>query len=417
MRKTLLLFGGLFWLACAAAPALAQSPLPSELTLPQALQLALTHNSGLAAAAAEVQIKDGERRQAGLRPNPELSLDLENFAGQGELRGTDGAEATLQLSQLLELGGKRSQRLQLASREQAIAEQELLVQRLELTAATRKAFVRLLAAQQGLTLAAEQVRLAEGVFATVEARVSGGKVPAVERQRAEVALAVTRSAAVQAGLVLSGAQQELALQWGGAEPLAPKAVGTLQELPELPTLATLTARQPQAPEAARWQQQTAASQDRIALAKASAVPDLTLSLGLRQFQQSDDTAMLAGISLPLPMFDRNQGGIADAGAALNQSRHRQQAALAQSRAALAYGHAALAAAHGQVGVLREQVLPAAQRAFEAAELGYQVGKFDYLTVLDAQRTLFEVRGQYLEALTAAQLALADLDRLAPAPQP
>ena len=417
MAKTPLLFGGLLWLACAVAPALAQSPLPAQLTLPQALQLALTHNPELAAAAAEVQIKDGDRRQAGLRPNPELSLELENFAGQGELRGTDGAEATLQLSQLLELGGKRDRRRQLAAREQAIAEQELLGQRLATTAATRKAFVQLLAAQQGLTLAEEQVRLAEGVFATVEARVAGGKVPAVERQRAEVTLAVARSAAVQAALALSGAQQELALQWGGAAPLSPKAVGSLDEMPELPSLETLIGRLGQAPEAARRHQQAAAGQARIALARAGAVPDLTLSLGLRQFQQGDDTALLAGVSLPLPLFDRNQGGIAAAGAALNQNRHQQQAALAQSRSALAYGHAALVAAHGQASVLRDQVLPAAQRAFEAAELGYQVGKFDYLTVLDAQRTLFEVRGQYLQALTAAQLALADLERLAPAPQP
>ena len=119
MPKTPLLFGGLLWLACAAAPALAQSPLPAELTLPQALQLALAHNPELAAVAAEIRIKDGDRRQAGLRPNPELSLELENFAGQGELRGADGAEATLQLSQLLELGGKRDRRRQLAVFEQA----------------------------------------------------------------------------------------------------------------------------------------------------------------------------------------------------------------------------------------------------------------------------------------------------------
>lgn len=417
MAKTPLFFGGLLWLAGAVAPALAQSPLPAQLTLPQALQLALAHNPELAAVAAEIRIKDGDRRQAGLRPNPELSLELENFAGQGELRGADGAEATLQLSQLLELGGKRDRRRQLAVFEQAIAEQELAVKRLELTAATRKAFVQLLAAQQGLALAEEQVHLAEGVFTTVEARVAGGKVPAVERQRAEVTLAVARGAAVQAGLALSGAQQELALQWGGAEPLTPSALGTLEALPELPPLATLTARLEQTPEAARRQQQAAAGQARIALARAGAIPDLTLSLGLRQFQQSDDTAMLAGVSLPLPLFDRNQGGIAAAGAALNQNRHRQQAALAQSRSALASGHAALVAAHGQARVLRDQVLPAAQRAFEAAELGYQVGKFDYLSVLDAQRTLFEVRGQYLQALTAAQLALTDLERLAPATQP
>jgi outer membrane protein, heavy metal efflux system len=417
MRTTLLFLGGLCWLACATAPAFAQSPPATDLTLPQALELALAHNPELAAAAAEVEVRAGNHRQAGLRPNPELALEVENFAGQEELRGTESAETTLQLSQLVELGGKRGRRLQLAGREEAMADGELAVQRLELISATRKAFVQLLAAQQGLALAEEQVRLAEGVFATVEARVSGGKVPAVERQRAEVDLAVARSGAVQAGLALAEARQSLALQWGGDEPWTPKAVGTLDGFPTLPALATLTARLDQAPEAARWQQEAAASQARIALARASAVPDLTLSVGLRQFQQNDDTAMVAGLSLPLPLFDRNQGEIAAAGAALNQSRHRQQAALARSRAALANGHAALVAAQGQARILREQVLPAAQGAFEAAELGYQVGKFDYLSVLDAQRTLFEVRGQYLEALTAAQLALVELDRLAPAPQP
>lgn len=417
MRMTLRFLGGLLWLACAGAPAsaLAQSP-PSELTLSQALQLALGHNPELAATAAEVQIKTGDSRQAGQRPNPELALELENFAGQGEFKGTDGAEATLQLSQLLELGGKRDRRLQLAASEQAIAEQELTLKRQELTAATRKAFVQLLTAQQGLALAEEQVRLAQGVFASVEARVSSGKVPAVELQRAELALAVGRSAAVQAALTLDGARRALALLWGG-EPLVGKAVGSLEELPDPPSLEALTARLERSPEIARWQQESAANQARVALARSSAVPDLTLSLGLRQFQQNDDTALVAGLSLPLPLFDRNQGGIAAAGAALNQNRHRRQAAWAESRAALAGSHAALVAAHGQARVLREEVLPAAQRAFEAAELGYQVGKFDYLAVADAQRTLFEVRGQYLEALTAAQLALAELERLAPAAQP
>lgn len=415
MRTTLLFLGGLLWLACAGTSALAQSP-PSDLTIPQALQLALAHNPELAASAAEVQIKAGASLQAGLQPNPELAFELENFAGQGEFKGTDGAEATLQLSQLLELGGKRDRRLQLAAFEQTIAEQELAIKRLDLTAATRAAFVQLLAAQQGLVLAEEQVRLAQGVFATVEARVSGGKVPAVELQRAEVALAVTRSAAVQAALTLSGARQALALLWGG-DPQAIEAVGDLEDLPEPVALDILTARLERSPEALRWQREAAASRARVALARAGAVPDLTLSLGLRQFRQNDDTAMVAGFSLPLPLFDRNQGGIAAAGAALNQSRHRQQAALAQSRAALAGSHAALVAAHGQARVLREQVLPAAQRAFEAAELGYQVGKFDYLAVADAQRTLFEVRGQHLQALTAAQLALAELERLAPASQP
>lgn len=416
MRKTQLFLGGLLWLACAGTFARAQSLQPPDLTYPQALQLALAHNPELAATAAEVQIKSGAGRQAGLRPNPELSIELENFAGQGEFNDTDGAEATLQLSQLFELGGKRDRRRQLAASEQAVAEQELAVKRLELTAATRKAFVQLLAAQQGLALAEEQVRLAEGVFATVEARVSSGKVPAVERQRAEVTLAVSRSAEVQAELSLTGARQALALQWGG-QPLAGKAVGALEELAELPELASLTAQLERTPEAARWQQEAAASQARIALARSSAVPDLTLSLGLRQFQQNDDTALVAGVSLPLPLFDRNQGAVAAAGAALKQNRHRQQAAQAQNRGDLANSYAALVAAHGQAQVLREQVLSAAQRAFEAAELGYGVGKFDYLAVLDAQRTLFEVRGQYLQALTAAQLALADLDRLAPATQP
>lgn len=415
MPKTLVFFGGLLWLTCAFAPAFAQSA-PAELTLPQALELALAHNPELAAAAAEVQIKAGNRQQAGLLPNPELALELENFAGQGAMRGTESAEATVQLSQRLELGGKRGKRLSLAASEQTIAEQELAAQRLALTAATRKAFVLLLAAQQGLSLAEEQVRLAEGVFAAVEARVSSGKVAAVERQRAEVVLAVARSGAVQAALDLARARQTLALQWGADESLILRAVGQLDELADLPALETLTARLTQTPEALRWQQDAVASQSRFALERASAVPDLTVSLGLRQFRETDDTALLAGFSLPLPLFDRNQGRIAAAGAALNQSRHRQQDSLAQSRAALASNHAALVAALGQAKVLRTQVLPAAQSAFEAAELGYQVGKFDLLAVLDAQRTLFEVRSQYLEALTSAHLAQSELDRLAPAPQ-
>jgi cobalt-zinc-cadmium efflux system outer membrane protein len=171
----------------------------------------------------------------------------------------------------------------------------------------------------------------------------------------------------------------------------------------------------QNPDVARWETEEKQRGARLALERANAIPDLTLFAGGRNLQESGDNAFVAGLSIPLPFFDRNQGGVAAARAARSKARQASRAARNQAVASLAASYRDLSAAFVEARALREQILPAAEQSFEAASFGYREGKFGFLEVLDAQRTLFEVRGQYIEALAAYHQARVEVERLTGAP--
>ncbi|UCG58007.1 MAG: TolC family protein, partial [Phycisphaerales bacterium] len=133
--------------------------------------------------------------------------------------------------------------------------------------------------------------------------------------------------------------------------------------------------------------------------------------GYQYLEEGDDSALIVGLSIPVPLFDRNQGGIQEAGHLLAKTEDERRAAKASVLAALSAAVERLSGAYVEANVLKEEILPAAQSAFDAASEGYREGKFDYLSVLDAQRMLFEAKGQYIESLAGYHKARADVERL------
>jgi cobalt-zinc-cadmium efflux system outer membrane protein len=179
----------------------------------------------------------------------------------------------------------------------------------------------------------------------------------------------------------------------------------------LPPFERVVAAVVQNPDLARWATELEQKQAERRLARAESVPDLTLSVGLRNFQETDGNALVAGLEIPLQFFDRNQGGRQQAAAAYHRTRREQQAAKARIMAELSTSYQELKSANEELLVLGKELLPGAQQAFEAANLGYREGKFGFLQMVDAQRTLFEVRGQYVDALATYHRAKADIERL------
>jgi cobalt-zinc-cadmium efflux system outer membrane protein len=149
----------------------------------------------------------------------------------------------------------------------------------------------------------------------------------------------------------------------------------------------------------------------VELERARRIPDLEVELGARRLSESEDTALVLGLSIPIPLFDRNQGAIAAAQSRLAKARAEERSTLLEAKAALAAAWQEMRGAHGEAEALRSEILPAAGEAFAAAEYGYQAGKFGILDVLDAQRTLVETRGRYLDALASFHRAGAELERL------
>ena len=208
-----------------------------------------------------------------------------------------------------------------------------------------------------------------------------------------------------------GEGARLVVTWGGRTPAFDSAEGTLEPIAAIPSAARLAERIAQNPDIARWATEMAQRQAALDLAGAQRIPDPTIQGGFRRFRETGDNAMVMQFSIPLPVFNRNQGGFLEARYRLAKVEEERRAAEVQVRTALAEAYGALASAFVEATRLQNEVLPGAQQAFDAVSEGYRQGKFGFLEVLDAQRTLFESRGRYLEALAAYHRAVAEVERL------
>jgi cobalt-zinc-cadmium efflux system outer membrane protein len=149
----------------------------------------------------------------------------------------------------------------------------------------------------------------------------------------------------------------------------------------------------------------------VGLEKGKAILDIKLSGGLQRFSQTDDNAIMFGISIPLPTSDKNQAGKLQASYELARAREEQRAAYTQVQMKLARAYQGLSSAYTEATELEKNVLQGAEGVFEASKTGYAQGKLDYLNVLDAQRTLFEAKARYIDALASYHAAKADVERL------
>jgi len=381
------------------------------ITLRQALALALMHNPELRAFSWEIRASEARTLQAGLLPNPEIEVEMEEVGGAGARSGFDSAETTLQFGQLIELAGKRSKRKRLASLESKLAGWDYEARRLDVFSEVAFAFIGVLAAQERLALAEELVGLSEGVLNTVAQRVEAGKDSPIEKTKAKVALASSRIEQKQAQWRLVSARKKLAATWGGISPVFDGVSGQLDAISPIPSEKDLTRLLKQNPDLARWAVEMESRRAALELEKANSITDPTIFGGMQRFNETDDTSVVFGLSIPLPAFNRNQGRILEAKYNLARAKEQQEAVEANLYAALADAYQALSGAFIEVTDLRNEVLPGAESAFDAVRQGYQEGKFDFLTVLDSQRTLFDARQRYLDALASYHMAKAAVESL------
>ena len=380
------------------------------LTLRRALGLTLMNNPELRVFSLETGAAQARELQAGLWPNPELEVEVEEAGGTGDRSGFDAAQTTIQLSQLIELGDKSQKRKKVASFEKELASLDYQNKRLEIFSEAAKAFILVLKAQEKLELSNELLKLSEKSFETVEKRVNAGKDSPVEKTRAFVALANIKMLHRETQRNLEYSRKQLASFWGQDKPLFEQAAGNLDSVEQLPTLENLTNRLKLNPEYTRWEAEIKKSQAVLDLEKSKAIGDITIGAGVQRFNETDDNAVVFGISIPLPLSDRNQGAKQEAVYNLAKSREEQKAAWLKLQNEFNETYQEFTNSYSQAISLKSEVLPGAIEMFNAAIRAYQEGKVDYLNVLDAQRTLFYVKNEYIESLAAYHTAKTDIER-------
>ncbi|WP_036303779.1 TolC family protein [Methylomicrobium agile] len=382
----------------------------NRLTLQQALARTLTGNPDLAAFSEEVRAQEALALQAGLFPNPVFGASAANFANSAA-KGFDGDAVTLQLSQLIELGGKRAARIQVAEAGREVANWAYEIKRVTVLASAAQAFIEVLGAQARTDLARHSQQLAQQVVDTVGNQVKAGKVSPIEETRVAVALATTQSEMLRTERELEAAKKKLAAYWGSTKPEFSTVRGDLEAIKTLPSLQSLTDRLTQSPELSRWASELSQQQALVQSEKTKAIPDLTVTFGGSNYLANQDYVVNVGVSLPLPVFDRNQGNIQAAERRHSKTADELQSAEVRVGTELNTTYLNLDAVRAEIETFRLTILPQAASAYQAVQKGYRLGKFALLDVLDTQRTLFNAKGQYLRALVAYHQNLADLERL------
>lgn len=391
-------------------------------SLRDALALALLHNPALATFAWETRALEARILQSGRPPNPTLDLITEDI-GASRTPGSDvdqpvQPQTTVQLSQVIELGGKRTARQRVATLDRDLAAWDYEMARIDVLSDVSRAFTRVLVAQDAVTLADTALRIVTEGQQSVAARVEAGVVSPIEETRANVAVASARADAARTRRALDASRSRLALLWGSPTAAFSSATGDLTaEPPPLPPVGVLTALLDQNPELARWAAELAQREAALALERSKRVVDVAVSAGYRRYTTVDSNAFVVGASIPLPFFNRNAGGIEEARLRLAKSHEERRVAEVRVAAALAEAYAALAAAHDEITILRAAVLPGAQQTLDAISEGYRLGRFSLLDVLDAQRTLTSAGSQHLRALSDYHDAVVQVERLIGAPLP
>ncbi|MBP0598091.1 TolC family protein [Herbaspirillum sp. LeCh32-8] len=383
---------------------------PRLLSLPAAIDLAFEQNKTLAAARKEIDAVEATIIQAGARPNPEFSALMEDLRKSSRT-------TTYQITQPIELGGKRSARIEAAQRARDMALLDYAAKRTEIRAGVIAAYYDVMVALERQRLAKELLGLAKTSADMTGRRVAAGKISPVEQTRAKVAESGAQLELNQADSDLILAQKKLAMFWSSVGNEFQLSDGGVESLPALPAIAQLTERVAGGPAVKLAQLEVERRRALASIETGKRTPDVSLTFGNKRDESSARNMWVVGFSVPIPVLDSNKGNELEALKRVDKARDELSIVEVQMQGEAAQSFERLRNAREEAAALRSEIVPAAHSAYQAARIGFELGKFGYLDVLDAQRTYFQTKAQYWKALSTAFQAAADLDRLAGAETP
>lgn len=382
-------------------------PLPRQLTLNQALVEAEARSPTLTAARAEVSAAEGRVRQAGFRTNPEFTVELENFAGSGVLSGFQATELTASISQRIDLAGHRRARVSASEARLFAAQLQLAIARADLIRQVRNRFAEGIAARDLLAIARDNVARSQELARVAKELVDAGREPPLRGLRAQAALARTTAALQSAEADERNARSAIAALLGSKVPPEQLVGDASVAVPAaLDAGATL--------DVALAKAQAAIARADVEQARAEGRVDPSVGVGVRHLRETGDVGLVASVSMPLPIFDRNQGNIAAARSDVAAADARVTAATNAAAATIADARASLVAAEARLGALEQSGLAEAREALRLAELSYRAGKASLVELLDAQQAYALLQSDLIAARQARAEAAATLAREAAA---
>ncbi|MGD8175094.1 TolC family protein [Marinimicrobium sp. ARAG 43.8] len=406
----LVVFPALTW-AIDSSPGSTPPPDGTTLTLQQALAYTLERHPELSQFPYRQRAADARALQAGLSPNPELSLEVENVAGSGRFSGTDSAEASLVLSQLIELGGKQASREKVARYQREMVDSDYDLMRWQVLAETVRRFLAVASAQEAQRLAELSLSLTRESRDVSRRLATAGAANEASLQRSIIAVSRAEVAVFESEQRLAAARVSLAVQWGDTEPRYTKVAADLYQRVPLPGFSEVRENLKRAPELMRFVTERRLREAELQLAQAQGRQDLRVGIGIKQIQESDDQALTFSLSMPLGFRNRNQGAIAASQAEFEQLTLEEQATRIQLMARLQQVYQQLEMFRKTVTLLQSDALPAARKSLASITKGYEQGRYSYLELAEARRERIAVERDALQAATDFYQTLVTLEQL------
>lgn len=390
-------------LLAGAALSMAQPAGAEPLTLKQAVDRATASSPDLQASDAGIDAARAEQMQARVRPNPTLSVEAENFAGTGFYGPFGQSEVTVTYSQPIERGGKRDARIAHAGRGIELAEAQARVTRLDLAERVQRAFIDVQIAEQLVWVAEDRLKLEREMQKEAVRRVRGFKDPLFVETRADARIIEAELAVKEAKTKREASRTLLASFWGGR--VADLVIEEGIEKPPVDEPALAEA------DAAVYDAAVERAKAQVVVEQARGVQDYTVSGGARFLRETNDVAVVAGVSIPLGRFDRNLGSIERAKAERRQIEYQSEANRLERLRRLASLRADAEAARARAEGIMQDVYPKAVKALSQVREGYNRGGFRFSDVQDAADVIITIQGQWAEAMTRYRDAQSEIDRL------
>ncbi|MFN0119021.1 MAG: TolC family protein [Blastocatellia bacterium] len=414
LRVSCLLIPLIFFFSTAhsqstVAPAAQQAGAEKTLRLEDLEQMALRNNPTIAQTEAAVRAAEGRRVQAGLYPNPIIGYQGEGLSTRAFGQRSEHAGY---IEQTIPLGGKLGKSRNIAAREKDQAEIDATAQKQRVLNAVRMLYYEALGAQLLVDVRGRLARLAREAVSITGELYNVGQADRpdslaieVEAQRAQLDLLIAENERDQVW------QQMAALVGDPAMDPMPLAGSLETGLPQFDQQAALTRLLTASPEIKRSNAGIERAKAALARAKAEPAPDLFVRAG---FGYSNEALEIAGrefykvgpqgsleVGVRIPLFNRNQGGIAAAAAELDIAERERQRVELSLRARAAATFRMYVNSLRAVGQYEKQIVPRAQTAYEMYLTRFRQMAAAYPQVLISQRTLFQVRAEYIRALTDA----------------
>lgn len=399
-------------LLCATQTLRAQSD--AVLDLQFAIDQALAGNPGLRAAGIQRQLQEARIEQAGIKPRPELMIEVQDVFGSGVNDLISGVEATATVLWILE-SELRGSRLSAARAGSSLVEADIAIRRIDVAAETAKRYLQSLELQSGLTIALEGIELGEAAVNAITERVNAGTAPAAELARARADLRRLEILAEGYEHELLSANYRLAAQWGSNEPDFTAVLGDLLDFPAIDSVENYLERLDQNPDLERYLTVARVQQAQLSLEQALNRQPWIVGAGFRWQNINSDHGFVGSLTIPLGPQDINRGRVAEARARISQSQMEREAERLRLRTEVFVIYQGLLHNAEVAAAFVDDIIPLYEAALEDTQTAYEAGLYSYLEWSQTQLNLLNARYELIETAHNLLLNLIEIQRLTGVP--